>query len=452
MTKNGKLVGLITLGCAKNQVDSEYMLSGLEAEGFTLTEELGEADAIVVNTCGFIQAAKEESIEVILEAARYKEPGGKCSVLAVVGCLSRRYAEQLKAELPEVDLFLGLGSEQKKLAPLLRRHLGFAPCSPAAADQRSRRPRIVESASQGWAYLKISEGCSNRCSYCAIPLIRGELISRPAGELVEEARYLEGLGAVELNLIAQDLTAYGHDRGQGHPGLAGLLERLLKGTSIPWFRLLYTHPAHLEESLLKLMAAEERILPYLDLPIQHASDRILALMGRGATKDGLCRLITRARELVGSLVLRTTVLVGYPGETRRDFDELLEFVAGMRFDRLGAFAYSPEEGTPAAGQGSRVPRAEKERRVEILLELQRQISAVKGAERVGKTMPVLIERPLQADEALYGEYGWAGRSPAHAPEVDGWVYVTGRRIEPGRILSVRIEEAQDYDLFARVIE
>jgi len=451
MSKNGTRVGLITLGCAKNQVDSEYMLSGLEAEGFTLVEELGEADAIVVNTCGFIQPAKEESIEVILEAARYKEPEGNCRVLAVVGCLSQRYAEQLKAGMPEVDLFLGLGDEQRNLAPLLRRLLGVAPHSAAVARPETRGPRLVESASRGWAYLKIAEGCNNRCSYCAIPSIRGALVSRPPRELVEEAHYLESLGVLELNLIAQDLTAYGHDRGSAHPGLVELLRMLLKETSIPWLRLLYAHPAHLEEDLLKLMAAEERILPYLDLPIQHASDRVLTRMGRRVTADRLIRLITRAREIVDSLVLRTTVLVGYPGETQRDFDRLLEFVADVRFDRLGAFVYSPEEGTPAAEQRNRVPRAEKERRVEILLELQRQISAERNAERLGKVMPVLIERSLEPEEALYGEYGWAGRSAAHAPEVDGWVYVGGKRIKPGNITRVRIEEALDYDLFGSAL-
>ena len=444
-------MGLITLGCAKNQVDSEYMLSGLEAEGFTLTEELDEADAIVVNTCGFIQPAKEESIEVILEAAGYKKPEGNCRVLVVVGCLAQRYTEQLKVEVPEVDLFLGLGDEQRNLAPLLRRLLGIAPHSPAIAPSVTRGPRLVESASRGWAYLKIAEGCNNRCSYCAIPSIRGVLVSSPPHELVEEARYLESLGVVELNLIAQDLTAYGHDRGGAHPGLVELLNMLLSETSIPWLRMLYAHPAHLKEDLLKLMATEERILPYLDLPIQHASDRILARMGRRVTADRLIRLITRAREIVDSLVLRTTVLVGYPGETPRDFDQLLEFVARMRFDRLGAFVYSPEEGTPAAEQRNRVPQAEKERRVEILLELQRQISAERNAERVGKVMPVLIERSLEPEEALYGEYGWAGRSPAHAPEVDGWVYTASKQIKPGNIARVRIEEAQDYDLFGRAV-
>ena len=451
MNKDGTRVGLITLGCAKNQVDSEYMLSGLEAAGFTVTEELEEAEAIVVNTCGFIQPAKEESIEVILEAARYKKPDGNCRVLAVVGCLVQRYAEQLKEELPEVDLFLGLGDEQRNLAPLLRSFLGLAPRSTADGCRDIQTTRLVESASRGWAYLKIAEGCNNRCSYCAIPLIRGDLVSRPPAELVEEARYLESLGVVEINLIAQDLTAYGHDRPDEHPGLAGLLELLLGQTTIPWFRLLYTHPAHLEEDLLELMAAQERILPYLDLPVQHASDRILERMGRRVTEKYLCRLVTRARELVDSLVLRTTVLVGYPGETRRDFDRLLEFVAGMRFDRLGAFVYSTEEGTPAAGQRNRVPRAEKERRVEILLELQRQISAERNAERVGKTLPVLIERALEPGEALQDEYAWAGRSAAHAPEVDGWVYVAGKRMSPGKIARVRIEEAQDYDLFGRAV-
>jgi ribosomal protein S12 methylthiotransferase len=450
--KNKTRVGLITLGCAKNQVDSEYLLSGLEAGGFTQTEDFGEAEAIVVNTCGFIQAAKEESIEVILEAARYKESPGKCRVLAVVGCLAQRYAEELKAELSEVDLFLGVGEEQRGLAPLLRRHLGLRPYSPESGCAEVHGPRLVESASLGWAYLKISEGCSNRCSYCAIPLIRGDLASRPLKELLEEARFLESLGVVELNLIAQDLTAYGHDRGDGHPGLAGLLKLLLRETSIPWFRLLYTHPAHLEQNLLELMAAEERILPYLDIPIQHASDRILSRMGRRVTADSMRGIIVLARDIVNNLVLRTTVLVGYPGETGNDFEELMDFVAEVRFDRLGAFVYSAEEDTPAAGQRDRVSSDEKERRAEVILELQRQISAERNAERVGKVLPVLIERPLDKEEAPDDGYGWAGRSAAHAPEVDGWVYVAGTQLRPGKITPVCIEEAQDYDLFGTAVE
>ncbi|MBN2289339.1 MAG: 30S ribosomal protein S12 methylthiotransferase RimO [Candidatus Glassbacteria bacterium] len=444
-------MGLVTLGCAKNQVDSEYMLSGLAAGGLSLTGDLSRAEAIVVNTCGFIQAAKEESIEAILEAARYKEPGGRCRVLAVVGCLSQRYAEQLKAELPEVDLFLGVGDEQRSLAALLRSALGEGPGGQSGC--REARPlRLVETALQGWAYLKIAEGCSNHCSYCAIPLIRGDLVSRPPHELVEEARYLESLGVLELNLIAQDLTAYGRDRGKDHPDLEGLLRLLLSETGIPWIRLLYTHPAHLEEGLLELMGSERRILPYLDLPVQHAADRILGRMGRKTTAEKMRSLIRRARELVDSLVLRTTVLLGYPGETLRDFEALLEFIAEVRFDRLGAFAYSPEEDTPAAGQGGRVPRAEKERRVEMLLELQRRISAERNAGRVGRVLPVLIERALEPGEALCAEYGWAGRSAAHAPEVDGWVYLAGQRLEPGSFARVRIKEAQDYDLFGAVVD
>ncbi|MEA2063650.1 MAG: 30S ribosomal protein S12 methylthiotransferase RimO [Gemmatimonadota bacterium] len=449
-------VGFITLGCAKNQVDSEYMLADLQASGFSLTERLDEAEVIVINTCGFILAAREESIEVILDAARYKEQGS-CRVLAVVGCLAQRYETELKKELPEVDLFLGVGgSRQRMLSARLRDCLGIAKQSQAVGCPGhgvTGYSRLVDTAWQGWAYLKISEGCDNRCSYCAIPLIRGPLVSRPPGELAQEAGYLESLGVMELNLIAQDLTAYGTDRPGGDYGtLAGLLELLLTETSIPWIRLLYAHPAHLDEEVLELMAGRERVLPYLDLPVQHASNRVLGRMGRGTTKDDLSRLIGRARQVVDSLVLRTTVLVGYPGETEADFEELLEFVETARFDRLGAFAFSREEGTAAAEEPGSVTEEEAGRRVETLLELQRQISAGLNEGRIGTVMPVLVERPVDPEEAMSGQYSWVGRSAGHAPEVDGWVYLSGPGLcEPGSIVRVRIEDAGDYDLFGSLI-
>jgi ribosomal protein S12 methylthiotransferase len=438
------LVGLISLGCAKNQVDSEYMLAGLERAGFGITDDLSLAQAVVVNTCGFIRAAKEESIETILEAAKLKE-SGQLKVLAVVGCLAERYGSELVRELPEVDVFLGVGPAQRSLGERISLALGLTPSAAPCAGPV--QPRLVETVSRGWAYLKIAEGCNNRCAYCAIPLIRGSLASRPVEDLTAEARFLEGLGALELNLIAQDVTAYGMDRGSGSPGLTGLLGCLLEETSLPWIRLLYAHPAHLDRGLLEFMAAHPRILPYLDLPIQHASDRVLERMGRGVTRSRIRQVIDEAREVLGRPVLRTTVLVGFPGETKRDFAELLEFIEEVRFDRLGGFIYSAEEGTRAFAERDRVPRAEKERRLEAVIELQRTISAECQAERVGQTVPVLVEQALGRDERPSPEYRWVGRSPAHAPEVDGWVYLSGKSLSPGRIVRARITDSGDYDLF-----
>ena len=439
-------VGVITLGCAKNEVDSEYMLSELESAGFTITEELSEAVAIVVNSCAFIQPAKEESIETILEAARYKETG-RCKVLAVVGCMAQRYARQLRSEMPEVDIFLGVGEAQKNLARLLQESLGVE----LSGGRRHSFPRLVETAARGWAYLKISEGCNNRCTYCAIPLIRGNLVSRPEADILEEARYLESLGVLELNLIAQDVTAYGSDRESGTGHLVKLLEQLLERTNIPWIRLLYTHPAHLDESLLEFIAANRRILPYLDLPVQHASNRILERMGRKVTKEEILRKINLARQIIGDPVLRTTVLVGFPGERKRDFEELVEFIQQVRFDRLGGFVYSREEDTPAAEMRQTVSQAEKEERLEIVLALQRTISAERNAERVGQTLPVLVERAVDPLEAPAPVYRWLGRSAAHAPEVDGVVYLAGEGCAPGKIVRARITASADYDLFATAI-
>ncbi len=452
-------VGLITLGCAKNEVDSEYMLADLRREGFMPVSELASAEAVVVNTCCFVEPAREEAVETILEAAELKKSGA-CRVLAVVGCMAQRYREELAASLPEVDLFIGVGGQQRSLPEQLRRCLGLS--APVPRDIPPL-PRVVETTRQGWAYLKISEGCDNRCSYCAIPLIRGGLVSRPAESILTEARFLEEQGAQELVLIAQDVTAWGADTGTGKKsgGIVSLLESLLAGTAVPWIRLLYTHPAHLDESLLTLIGGESRIVPYLDMPVQHASDRVLKAMGRGMSCAGLLVKIELARTLIDSPVLRTTVMVGFPGESERDFEQLLEFIAAVRFDRLGAFSYSVEEGTAAAGRNDSVPRREKERRLEEVMELQCRISAELNAARVGQTVPVLVERRADRDESFGGRYVWAGRGRAHAPDVDGQVFFADPAagatsispispISPGRIIPVSITDSGDYDLFGEL--
>ncbi len=448
-------MGLITLGCAKNEVDSEYMLADLVREGFEPVGDLELAEAVVINTCAFIEPAREEAIETILEAAELKKQK-TCRVLAVVGCLAQRYRQELAESLPEVDLFIGVGEEQRSLPGQLRKSLGLAEPAPCELPVQ---PRLVETTRQGWAYLKISEGCNNRCSYCAIPLIRGELASRSVESILEEARFLEAQGARELVLIAQDVTAWGVDAGKNSGGISGLLEKLLAGTSVPWIRLLYTHPAHLDRGLLALIGAESRIVSYLDLPVQHASDSVLKDMGRGVTGAQLLEKIELARKLIVSPVLRTTVMVGYPGESERDFEQLLEFIATVRFDRLGAFSYSVEEGTAAASKSDSVSRQEKERRLGEVMELQREISAQLNAAWVGRTVPVLVERLVEDDESPGEQYLWAGRSAAHAPDVDGQVFFTDATagatsispIVPGQIIPVSITGSGDYDLFGEPV-
>ena len=442
---------MITLGCAKNEVDSEYMLADLLREGLEPVDDLSTAEAVVINTCAFIEPAREEAVETILEAAGLKETGA-CRVLAVVGCMAQRYREELAESLPEVDLFIGVGEEQRSLPRKLRQSLGLAAAAPCDLPSS---PRIVETTSQGWAYLKISEGCNNRCSYCAIPLIRGSLASRSAESIVQEAQFLEAQGAKELVLIAQDVTAWGLDSANKSGGITGLLEKLLAGTSVPWIRLLYTHPAHLDESLLTLIGTESRVVSYLDMPVQHASDRVLKGMGRGVTGQLLLEKIELARKLIDSPVLRTTVMVGFPGESKRDFEKLLEFIAAVRFDRLGAFAYSVEEGTAAAARRDSVSQREKQRRLEEVMELQREISAELNEAWVGRTVPVLVERPVDEDESPGEQYAWAGRSRAHAPDVDGQVFIadsasTVDSISPGRIIQVKITASDDYDLFGEL--
>ena len=441
-------VALISLGCAKNQVDSEYILGDMERHGFRITDDLGTAEVVIVNTCGFIQPAKEESIETILETAVLRE-NGNLKVLAVTGCLSQRYGKELETELAEVDVFTGVGESRKGLPAAIMEKLGLKYVAPAL-DLPSKRQ--IDTAGNGWAYLKISEGCSNRCSYCAIPIIRGDLSSRPADEIVEEARYLESLGVQEINLIAQDVTAFGSDSDPGnYRGVVNLLESLLNKTKIPWFRLLYAHPAHTHAELLDLMAAEKRIVSYLDIPVQHASDRMLGLMRRGIDSDGLRSLVKLAREKVPDITLRTTALVGHPGETEEDFEKLVEFIEWARFDRLGAFAYSDEEDTAAVKMADKLDHSVRESRLEEVLEIQRGISSEKMAALVGRKIQVLVEGELDPDEAMADSYSYVGRSRAHAPEVDGWVYIEADRLDIGSFADILVEDSSDYDLFGRYL-
>jgi ribosomal protein S12 methylthiotransferase len=431
-------LGVVSLGCDKATVDAERLVGELVGHGAAVTRELPEADVILVNTCGFIDAAKQESVDAILAAARLKADGVKAVV--AVGCLVQRYRRELEAEIPEVDLFLGFADLHRLVPELARRGLIEDPVArhPGVRPLLDGPPHV--------RYLKISEGCDHGCAFCAIPLMRGRHRTEPLARLVREAQQLEAAGAREVNLVAQDLGHYGRDLGPGGPRLPDLLEALLRETAVPWYRLLYVYSAGLTERLVELIAREPRIVPYLDIPIQHASDPALERMHRPERRATLRQKLGWLRAAVPDLALRTTCLVGFPGETADDFRALLEFLEEARFDRLGAFAYSPQEGTRAAALPDDVPDGVKRERLEELLEVQRAISADRLTRWVGREAPVLIDR--LADPEEHGATH-VGRVPWQADDVDGVTYVaTGGWATPGSFVATRLTGSDDYDLRA----
>lgn len=436
-------VGIVSLGCAKNQVDGEMLLAALEAGGFTPAEP-EEADIVLINTCGFIESAKKESIETILDFARLKAEGA-IGKLVVTGCLSERYREEIHRELPEVDGVFGIGANGD-IAACVKEMLekGFLERFPEKAAMPLCGARRL-STPDYTAYLKIAEGCDNRCTYCAIPLIRGGYRSRPMESIEEEARALVAGGVKELVLIAQDTTRYGLDL-YGEYSLARLLSRLCAIEGLCWLRVLYCYPDSITDELLETMAREEKILPYMDIPLQHASGKILSAMNRRGDRESLTALMAKIRERVPGVVLRTTLITGFPGETEEDFEELARFVKDVGFERLGCFAYSQEEGTPAACLPGQVPEEVKERRAELITESQLTIMEEKGRALIGKTLPVLTE-------GFEEESGcWFGRSYMDAPDVDGRVYFTAEEAPaPGDFVNVCIEDCIDGELmgFAR---
>ncbi len=431
-------LGLVSLGCDKNTVDSERILAALSAHGAERASTLQEADVVVVNTCGFIDAAKRESIETILEAARLKGEAS-CRAVVAVGCLVERYREELAASLPEVDLFLGLRDLDRLVPELQQRGL---------LGERRRHPgdRIPLGSDRHVRYLKVSEGCDHGCAFCAIPLWRGRHRSFDPDRLVAEARRLEAQGVVELNLVAQDLAHYGREFRDG-TDIAALLARLLAETDIPWFRLLYVYSAGLREPLVELMASEERVLSYIDMPIQHASDSVLKLMRRPERQETLRRKLTWLRDAIPDLTLRTTVLVGFPGETDEDFRKLLDFLEDARFDRLGAFAFSPQEGTRAMDlQDLFVSESVARARLEELLEVQRAISAERLAREVGRRRRAIVGS-LSENGA-----GPTGRLESQADDVDGITALQADApLREGQIVEVEVTHADDFDLTARVL-
>jgi ribosomal protein S12 methylthiotransferase len=435
---------LVSLGCAKNLVDSEVMLGSLLAAGDRLVASPEEADILIVNTCGFIQPAVEEAIEEILSLVTVKRslPDKK---IVVVGCLVQRYREQLVAELPEVDLFVGTEGAAA-IAGLVARMGEFQErlVLPERGLMESATPRVLTTPPFR-AWLKITEGCDNRCSYCMIPSIRGPLRSRTVDDLVREARALAAGGVKELSLIAQDTTAYGRDLG-GQANLLQLLTALLEQTDIPWLRLLYLYPSGVTPQLLELMAAQPRILPYLDIPMQHVSDPLLRAMRRRYGSGELEALIANARQALPEVALRTTFLVGFPGEKKSDFLAIADFMRRHRLDHVGVFAYANEEGCAAENFPGQVPKKEAERRREYLLQLQAELAEARQRQFLGKTLEVLVEGVSSETELLL-----EGRTRFQAPDVDGRVYINEGTASPGDLVQVLITETQVYDLVGGIV-
>lgn len=425
-------INIVTLGCSKNLVDSEYLLRQFEANGHHVfhDDQHIKADIVILNTCGFILDAKQESIDTILHYASLKSEG-RLSKLIVMGCLSERYRHELEKEIPEVDGFFGVWD-----------HAEIVKMAGSVFNPELMNDRLVTTPSH-YAYLKVSEGCNRKCAFCAIPGIRGKQRSRPVDDLLEEANNLVAAGAKELILVAQDLSSYGTDL-RGRKELPRLLEKMTEIAGLEWIRLHYAFPSGFPEELMQIMAEQPKICNYLDIPIQHINDRILRSMNRGHDRSSLEKLLYGLRGRVPGIVIRTTLLVGFPGETRDEYEELVDFVKSFRFERLGVFPYSHEEGTPAFGLKDDVPGKVKEERVSRIMEIQQDISLEANRSKIGKTLNVLID-------AEDGEF-YSGRTEYDSPEVDNEVLVErSPGIEPGNFYPVRITGAGEFELYGEII-
>ena len=436
-------IGLVSLGCNKNRVDSEQALGLLRDRGWTITADPSEAEVLMVNTCGFIEAAKSESIDTILELAAYKKTG-RCRLLAVTGCLAQRYGQELLDAMPEIDLLFGV-NQYAHLADTLTDALDGRPAPRiSCADPMTfyEQDRVLTTPS--WtAYTRIGEGCSNRCTFCAIPLIRGDYRSRSEEAILGEVRSLAARGVREHILVAQDTTRWGTDGG-GHSKLPDLMRKCAAVEGVDWLRVLYCYPDETDERLLDVIAETPNICTYLDLPVQHINDTILRRMRRRGDSGDIRRCLRLARER--GLTLRTSLIVGFPGETEAQFEELLAFVEEARFDRMGAFAYSPEEDTPAARMPDQIDEEVKQERLDRLMTLQARISLERNRARVGETARVLVTA-ADGGRAL-------GRSEREAPETDGEIRLTlrpGRQVRPGEFADVRITGAETYDLMGEIV-
>lgn len=431
-------IGFVSLGCCKNLVDSEEIMGMLQANGHQIVAEPSQAEAIIINTCGFIEPAKEESIATIFEMAQYKKK--RLKKLIVCGCLAQRYTDALTTEIPEIDAVIPI-RDYGQFARRLQSVLGEGSAKEMDPDQR------VLSSMPYRAYLKISDGCSNHCTYCAIPLIRGDQVSKTMEEVLAEARHLVQLGVKELTLIAQDTTKYGLDN-YGSLKLAELIRKIDQIEGLHWIRILYMYPDEIDDELLKAMKESSKVLPYFDIPMQHANARMLKAMNRRSTKEEVQKLVSKIREMFEEPTLRTTMIVGFPSETEEEFEELVDFIQEIQWDRMGAFTYSKEEDTPAYDLPDPVDPQVAQRRLDRLMQIQEEISAQKTKQKIGKTLEVLVEEK----EALRNRY--RGRSKADAPdEVDGQVIFTSEKdLEIGSFVKVQITEAKTFDLFGICLE
>lgn len=438
-------VGMVSLGCSKNQVDAERMLYKIQKAGYQLVEDAALADIAIINTCGFIESAKQEAIETIFEFVALKNEG-RIKKVVITGCLSERYKEEVSELIPESDAVVGIGCNEDIVSVLEKIMTGERVEAFDDKEKLSLTGGRVLTTLSFTSYLKIAEGCDNRCSYCAIPDIRGKFRSVPMENLLDEARKLAGEGVRELNVIAQDTTRYGIDL-YGKYMLPELLTELCRIEELKWIRILYCYPERITDELLEVMAKEEKIVKYIDLPIQHCDDEVLKNMHRQGTEASLREVIKKIRDKVPGITLRTTLITGFPGETEEQFNRLAEFVNEMKFDRLGCFPYSEEEGTPAAEMECQIDEEVREHRAEIIMEQQSVIAERKNNSLIGKTLEVVTE-----GFDRYGEC-WFGRSAADAPEIDGKIFFTApdKKPFPGCFVKVRIDDVLDYDLIGEIV-
>lgn len=437
-------VGMVSLGCNKNLVDSERMLYKLRKHGYELVTEFGDSDVAVVNTCGFIQSAKEEAIETVLEIGKLKQEG-RVKKLILTGCLTERYREQVAEEFPEADAIIGIG-DNKDIVDILDHVLNGEKIVKFSSkmDAELTGDRII-STLPFFSYLKIAEGCSNCCTYCAIPMIRGKFRSVPMEDLLEEANKLADCGVTELNIIAQDTTRYGEDL-YGKPCLAELLKKLCRIETLKWIRVLYCYPERITDELIDVMAREDKIVKYIDMPIQHCNDAILQSMNRPSTNQQIRDLIKKLREKMPDIVLRTTLITGFPGETEEQFEELSAFVKEMKFTRLGCFAYSQEDGTKASEFPNQIDEETKHQRADIIMEQQADISAEYNAMQLDSIKTAVVEGFDKWAECYFG------RTEADAPDIDGKVFFSSeRKLQIGEYVQIQITDTLDYDLLGEVI-
>lgn len=436
----------VSLGCDKNLVDTENMLGILKDKGFEFTDDEMQADVIAVNTCCFIHDAKQESINTILEMAEHKKDA-VCKALIVTGCLAHRYKDEITKEIPEVDALIGTSSYDKIAEVVLSVLEGKGYSCVEDTDRLPvvKNHRIMTTGGY-YEYLKIAEGCDKHCTYCIIPAVRGNFRSFEMEYLLEQARYLADNGTKELILVAQETTVYGTDI-YGKKALPELLRKLCRIDGLEWIRILYCYPEEITDELIQVIKEEPKICKYLDMPIQHSSDNILKRMGRRTTRQELVDVITKLRNNIPDIALRTTLITGFPGETEEDIDDLLDFVDTMEFDRLGVFTYSPEEGTPAASMTDQIPENIKEERRNRIMELQQEVSLDKSADMVGRVIPVMVEGKITDDDA------YVGRSYKDAPNVDGYVFInTNAQLMSGQIVNVSITGSMEYDLIGKLAD